>query len=42
MRRVVLVAIVAAGLFGPAPRSEAAITVAAGAGDISSSGSGDN
>jgi len=42
MRRVVLVAIVAAGLFGPASHSEAAITVAAGAGDISSSGSGDN
>jgi len=42
MRRIIIVAIVAAGLFGPAPRSEAAITVAAGAGDISSTGSGDN
>src|SRR6266542_860550 len=42
MRRIVLVAIVAAGFFGSVPRSEAAITVAAGAGDISSSGSGDN
>jgi len=42
MRRIIFVAIVAAGLFGPAPRSEAAITIAAGAGDISSSGSGDN
>ncbi|TMG00219.1 MAG: hypothetical protein E6I03_11680, partial [Chloroflexi bacterium] len=42
MRRIVLVAIVAAGIFGPASRSEAAITIAAGAGDVSSSGSGDN
>jgi acid phosphatase type 7 len=42
MRRIVFVAIVAAGIFGPAPHSEAAITIAAGAGDISSSGSGDN
>ena len=42
MRRIVLLAVVAAGLFGSAPRGEAAITVAAGAGDISSSGSGDN
>jgi len=38
MRRVVIVAIIAAGLFGPASRSEAAITVVAGAGDITDTG----
>jgi len=42
MQRILFLAILAAAIFSAPARSEAAITVAAGAGDISSSGSGDN
>src|SRR4029450_7672975 len=42
MLRVALLAVLVAVVFSTPPHSEAAVAVVAGAGDISSSGSGDN